>query len=153
MKIFRVLGLALLLLMGLLTSCAVLNQMPPDQAVKLAIAHQLTHTQQAIAQDLGIQKGLQDTPNFKIDKLTIQGREKLNKQPVHQGPITGDVYRVRGTFSATLDALGHPIQESSPFDIYLSTNPQDDNAAVKTWFLIEPDQLGDQVADKRAASR
>jgi hypothetical protein len=151
MKMFRVLCLALLLL---LTSCGVLQPMPPNQAVKLAITRQLTDTQQAIAQELGIPSSTQLNPkdgpidksgfkpNFKIDQLTIQSREKLNKQPVPQGQITGDVYRVRGTFSATLAAPGHPVKQSSPFDIYLSTDPQDDSSEVKTWFLIKqpPDQ-------------
>jgi hypothetical protein len=149
MKMLKVLGVTLLLLTSLLTSCGVLHKMPPDQAVKLAIVRQLTDTQQAIAQDLGIQSGTQSgtqsglpdkpgfKPNFKIDQMTIQSREKLTQQPVQQGPITGDIYRVRGTFSATLATPGRPVKQSSPFDIYLSTNPQDDSAEVKTWFLVK----------------
>ncbi len=143
MKMFRVLCLALLLL---LTGCGVLNQVPPNQAVKLAIAQQLTNTQQSIAQNLGMLSESEIKPNFTVNRLSVESREKLSgpqrvSAAVSPHRYPGDLYRVRGTFEATLRApnrkIQTKIQRSSAFEVYLSTDPQD-TSEVETWFLVRP---------------
>ncbi len=146
MKMFRVLFLALLLL---LTGCGVLNQVPPNRAVKLAIAQQLTNTQQSIAQSLGMAPEPEIKPNFTVNRLNVESREKLTgSQRVSAAAISprrypGDLYRVRGTFEATLRAPNRKtqqkIQQSSAFEVYLSTDPQD-TREIETWFLVKPSE-------------
>lgn len=142
---FRVLCLALLLL---LTGCGVLNQVPPNQAVKLAIAQQLTNNQQDIAQNLGMPSEPEIKPNFTVNRLNVKSREKLTGSQrvsaaaaVSPRRYPGDLYRVRGTFEATLRAPSRKtqrkIQHSSPFEVYLSTDPQD-TREVETWFFAKP---------------
>ncbi len=134
MKRLKLVCLALLLIV--LTGCGVLSQTPPDQAVKLALAQQLTNTQQAIAQDLGITPS-DSPPNFKIDQLTVTSRQKLAKSSLQRDDIPGDAYRVRGTFEATLTGANRQIQQSSPFDLYLSADLETDSE-TQTWFFFQP---------------
>lgn len=143
---FRVLCLALLLL---LTGCGVLNQVPPNQAVKLAIAQQLTNAQQSIAQNLGMPSEPEIKPNFTVNRINVESREKLasskrsSAAAVSSRRYPGDLYRVRGTFEATLRAPNRKtqkkIQQSSAFEVYLGTDPQDTREA-ETWFLIKPSE-------------
>ena len=132
------------MLLLFVTGCGAFAQVPPDRAVQLAIARQLTHTQHTLARDLGIavETDLAFKPNFKIDNFTVSSRQKI---PSADARYPGDVYRVRGTFKATLAAPNRQlkaasVQQTSPFDIYLSTNPKDDSD-VETWFLIESEAL------------
>lgn len=127
----RIICLAVLLL---LTSCGVLAQTPPDQAVKLAIAQTLTNQQQAIAQTLNLSAS---KPNFKIEKIDIKNRQKITSPDFKQYP--GEVYRIRGTFDTTLrgPAKSPQLEPNNPFDLYLSTDPQD-TSEIETWFLIYP---------------
>lgn len=134
MKKLKLACLALLLIV--LTGCGVLSQTPPDQAVKLALSQQLTNTQQAIAQDLGITTS-NAVPNFKIDQLNVTSRQKLAKSSLQRDDIPGDAYRVRGTFETTLTGANRQIQQSSPFDIYLSADLEDDSE-TQTWFFFKP---------------
>lgn len=133
------------LLMGLLiglSSCAAFASVPPDAAVRLAIAQQLTHTQQTLAQNLGFEST--PAPNFKIDHLTIQSREKLNPSEFSRNDIPGDLYRVRGTVETALTAPAlnakATVQQNSPFEIYLASQPQTQDVKatdkVQTWFLV-----------------
>ncbi|MGB7248348.1 MAG: hypothetical protein WBC73_05360 [Phormidesmis sp.] len=147
MKRFKLAGLALSLvfLTSLLTGCDRFSQVPPNQAVKLAIAHQLTKTQQALAQDLGLATTAtgESKPNFKIDALVVQSREKLTDPTFQQDRYPSDLYRVRGTYQAHLTAPSlrstQSEQPDTPFDLYLGTNPQPDSEGdVETWFLVEP---------------
>lgn len=139
----KVTGLLLAGLAMALTSCGVLNQVPPDQAVKLAISQQLTQTQQIITQGLGQPSAAEFEPTFKIKRLAISEREKLSGPALQAAlgdaltnRLSGDVYRVRGTFSAALTA--RPRQTQSPFEVYLSPDPQASDAEVETWYLLKP---------------
>ncbi len=128
----RIICLAMLLL---LTSCGVLAQTPPDQVVKLAIAQTLTNQQQAIAQALNLSAS---KPNFKIEKIAVKNRQKINAPDFKQYP--GEVYRVSGTFDTKLQgpAKSSQLEPNNPFDLYLSTDPQD-TSETQTWFLLKPD--------------
>ncbi|WP_227499987.1 hypothetical protein [Synechococcus sp. PCC 7335] len=141
MRALRLLCLVCLLLStSYLTGCSTLAQVPPDQAIRLAITQQLSQTQQAIANDLGlIEDADSDSlqPNFKLEKVIVSSREKVGnfESAKHRG--IQDVYRVRGSFEAKLT---HPIaqqsQTQSPFDLYLGTNPTEADGP-ETWFLLD----------------
>ncbi len=141
----KVVGLLLACLaMFALTGCSLLNQVPPDQVVKLAIAQQLTQTQQTITQALGQPSAAELEPNFKIKQLTVSEREKLPGPTLQKalgdslaGRLSSDVYRVRGTFSAAIAARPHQTQDS-PFEVYLSPDFQAGDAEVETWYLLKP---------------
>ncbi len=129
-------------LLIVLSSCTTFTSMPPDEAVRLAIAQQLTHTQQTLAQALGFEST--PAPNFKIDHLTVQSREKLNPSDFSRNDIPSELYRVRGTFETALTAPALKakavVQKNSPFEIYLASEPQPQNSEntdkVQTWFLV-----------------
>ncbi len=140
-----------------LTGCGVLAQQPPDQAVRLAVAQQLSSAQQTIAQGLGAQ-GLgasgQLKPNFKIDRLEVKNRKRVSEKRFQQSGYPSDIYKVEGTVKATLTASNYKVQQSGPFKVYLGTNPQESNdtenaadtqspgsqSKIETWFMIRPDE-------------
>ncbi len=151
--------LGLVLLLTLLTSCGILSQQPPNQAVRLAVSQQLSNLQNNIAQGLGIDEPALN-PNFKIDKLEITSREKVSNPRFQQKGYPSDIYKVRGTVETTLTAASRKIQQTSPFEIYLGTNAlkkaakkseqQNENRSKdqsenepenkpETWYLIAPD--------------
>ena len=134
LKMLRTICLVLLLL---LSSCGVLAQTPPEQAVRLAIAQNLTVQQQDIADALNLAPS---KPNFKIEKIDIKSRQKMAEPAFKQYP--GEVYRVRGTFSAALKgtAKASQVETDAPFDIYLSTDSQD-TSETETWYLLHPDSV------------
>ncbi len=144
MKRLKLLGMAVLLIVPLVvfSSCTAFASVPPDEAVKLAIAQQLTHTQQTLAQALGFEST--PAPNFKIDSFTVKSREKLNSSEFSRNDIPGELYRVRGTFATALTAPAlkakEVVQQNSPFEIYLASEPQppDSDSAhkVQTWYLV-----------------
>lgn len=140
MKRLSLVCLAALLI--LLTGCGVMAETPPKQAIQLALSQRLENTQASLALGLGLSDELGRTPNFKINQLTVQSREKLTGE-AFENRAPGDVYRVRGTFSTTL-TISNPskhansFQQSSPFEIYLGSSPQDANSDVETWFVIKP---------------
>lgn len=144
MKRLRLLGIAVLLMALLigLSSCTAFASVPPDEAVRLAIAQQLTHTQQTLAQALGFESI--PAPNFKIDSFTVKSREKLNPSEFSRNDIPSELYRVKGTFATALTApalKAKPVvQQNSPFEIYLASEPQpqdsDSTDKVQTWFLV-----------------
>ena len=126
---------ALILVTNLLSGCSVLAQTPPDQAVRLAIAQTLTVEQQNITNALDLEPS---KPSFKIEKIDIQSRQKIT-EPAFK-PYPGEVYRVRGTFDAALKGAAKSLQvESAPFDIYLSSDPQD-TEETETWYLLHPNR-------------
>ena len=144
MRGLRLLFLVCLLLStSLLSGCSAFAQMPPDQVVRLAIARQLSHTQQTIAQGLGVaeSEGNDLEPNFKIDKITVKSREKVTDAQIAgseavQSQNIQEVYRVRGSFEAKLaqsKTKQPPI--SSPFDLYLGTSSIEVDDP-ETWFLL-----------------
>lgn len=137
-------------MLGLLTSCSILAQTPPDQAVKLAIVQQLTRTQQLLSQSLGVESD-RITPNFKIESITVQQRSRLNGDSLDIPNKLDEVYRVKGTFSAKLKAPGYDTASSdSPFEVYLGTNTANnlaENGEVETWFLLPaPGDASDKAA-------
>lgn len=139
MKKLRLLCFTALLILStaFLVGCSAFAQVPPDQAIKLAIAQQLTHTQNDLAQTLGLQDEAVREPNFKINQLTVKSREKLTNPEIQQR-YPGELYKVRGAFEATLTAFGQKTKQSSSFEIYLAHDPQD-LSEVDTWFLLKPD--------------
>ncbi len=140
----------LAVLLSFLTSCNLLAQQPPTQAVRLAVIQQLTHTQQTIAQELGLTGQPTLKPNFKIDKLDIQSRIRVTDPKFQQQGYPSDIYKVQGTISTTLTASERKIQQSGPFEIYLGTNPKtkgktsqtnQSDDPLETWFLINPNAV------------
>ncbi|MEL6492662.1 MAG: hypothetical protein AAFQ95_22155 [Cyanobacteria bacterium J06621_3] len=145
MKILKLMCCLTLLL--LLTSCGVLTQRPPDQAVKLAITQQLTNVQQSIAKDLRISnKGNATRPNFEIEKVTVRSRQKLKASDAlmrqYSDQNMTELYRVQGTFNAMIiGSSAQKIRQEGPFEVYLGTDAVPDTEepeAVETWFLIQP---------------
>mgnify|MGYP001030652446 FL=1 len=149
MKVIKLICLSLLLLLtSSLSGCGVFTKTPPDKAVELAIAHQLARTQQTIARDLGIltdSTTLSDRepnfskPNFKIEKVSVQNREKITESKTlprseNNSIFYNEVYRVKGTFEASLEDR-YPAVEG-PFEVRLGTDTTDE-ADVQTWYLIE----------------
>lgn len=146
MKIVRLMCLALLLL---LTSCSLLSQTPPTRAIELAITQQLTQTQKALAQDLGIwsQQNPENSlkPNFKINSLTVQHRNKLTDLNQLRRPglsqVVNEVYRVSGKFDATWTTNNlQRHQKNSSFEVLLGREVTDTDSStnsVETWYLLE----------------
>lgn len=140
----------IVLLFWLLTSCGVLNQVPPDQAIRLAIAQQQTNIRQEISNGLGLSAQADPTLKFKIDKLTVASRQKLTGSTLSKPGYPDSLYKVRGTFDAILANPEQTIRQESPFELYLGTNSQgkesDKSTAdtVETWYLIPPDLLNRQ---------
>lgn len=125
-------------LLIVLTSCGVIRQTPPNQAIRLAISQTLTNTQETLAQELGLVSDSENKPNFKINQLKINSREKLPAGTFKNHTLS-NVYRVRGTFRTELKmgAYSDSIGQSSPFEIYLGTQPQAADSDVETWFLVK----------------
>lgn len=144
MRALRFLCLVCLLLStSYLTGCSKLAQVPPEQAVRLAIAQQLSQTQQAIAKDLGLLEGANGDrfkPNFKLEKVTVDSREKVGNLESAKRRGIQEVYRVRGSFEAKLSdsigqSTGQQSQNRNAFDLYLGTNPTEGDGP-ETWFLL-----------------
>ena len=143
MKVFRlVFRLVCVAMLLLLTGCGVFAQTPPEQAIRLAIAQQLTQTQQTIAENLGIVSDNAPPerikPNFTVDNVNVNSREKLTASPLLQHPNVREVYRVRGTYKATLTQIpSQKTQKETPFDLVLGTDA-DQESEIQTWYLIQP---------------
>lgn len=148
--IFLVVGLMSLLL---LASCGVLAQRPPEQAVKLAIMQQLMNVQQSIAEDLALPIAESEAvrPNFEVDKVTVQSRERVKVSELSgreflarrysRGNLT-ELYRVQGTFETTfVNSAALAAHQKGVFDVYLGTDMTSEQMKtedVETWFLLEP---------------
>ena len=81
--------------------------MPPNKIVWEAITQQQADMQIAIAQDLGLSVETDLIPNFEVGKVAIESREKLSdpairKQATSNGAYISSLYKVVGTYSATL---------------------------------------------------
>ncbi len=148
MKKLQLVCIALLFL--LLTSCGVLNQVPPDQAVRLAIAQQQANIRQEIANGLGLSAQASPALKFKIDKLTVASRQKLTGSTLSKPGYPDSLYKVRGTFDAILSNPEQTVREESSFEVYLGTNSQgkgsdkSDVDDVETWYWIPSDLLNRQ---------
>lgn len=134
MRILRLVCLAFLLM---LTSCSLLSATPPDQAVRMAIAQQLTQTQQSIAKDLGLSPN-EASADFKIENVDVFERQKVTDDQLLSHPSVTEAYKVRGTFKAKLaGSKGRNSSTDAPFELYLGTDTTDDSD-VQTWFLMRP---------------
>jgi len=139
--------LALLLL---LTSCNLLAQTPPERAIELAITQKLALTQKTLAEDLGIlppqNPAKEIEPNFKIDSITVQHRDKVTNLSQFSQPMlrqtVNEVYRVSGMFDATLTAGSiQRRQTDSPFEVLLgreATEEEQGENSVETWYFLRP---------------
>lgn len=125
-----------------LASCGNLAQVPPEEAIQLALTQQLTNVQNEIAKDLGLSTTA--PPNFKIDSLTVSRREKLDERTFPANGYPTDIYRVKGTVETTLMTTDGKRQQTGPFEVLLGTTPSDndsDAAAAATadteiWYLL-----------------
>ena len=101
-------------------------------------------------------------PNFKIDRLDIASREKVQEQRFQKKGYPSDIYKVQGTVETTLTVSSRKVQQASPFELYLgrdeppsrpaqsqrnsSANPTSNSAdsapkeSIETWYLIASNQ-------------
>lgn len=123
-----------------LTSCGTFAQVPPEEAVRIAVTQQLTQVQEAIAQDLGITTPL--TSSFKVKAITISQRQKANDAAFASAGYPDDIYRVSGTVETTLITEREKTEQTAPFEVYLGTTPSNasgektDSADVETWYIV-----------------
>ncbi len=147
MKKLRIVCLALIL--TVLTSCGILAQTPPDRTVWLAITQQQTDMQSAVAKGLNLSAAA-PIADFKVGRVAIESREKLldpalKKQAVANGAYIDGLYKVAGTYDATLTKGDETIEQSSPFEVYLGNRPKSMRSTVsaaeaaETWFLLSPE--------------
>ena len=138
------------LFLTLLTSCSVFTQTPPNQIVWEAITQQQTDMQIAIAQDLGLSVETDLIPDFEVGKVAIESREKLSdptlrKQATSNGAYISSLYKVVGTYNATLTKGEQTTEETNPFEVYLGNRPKSMRSTVsaadatETWYLLSPD--------------
>lgn len=148
MKKLRLLCFALIL--TLLTSCGILAQVPPDIAVFQAITQQQIDMQAAIAKGLNISTEAGVIPDFKMGKVSIESREKLSNPALRQqaaahGAYINGLYKVTGTYDATLTKGDQTIEQNSPFEVYLGNRPKSMRSTVSAaeaaeqWYLLSPD--------------
>ena len=133
----------------MLTSCSLLTKTPPDRAIELAITQQLMHTQKVFAQDLGMLDRQISTsaiePNFKIDSITVQSRDKITNLSQFDQPslsqAVDEVYRVSGKFDTTLTSNNiQKRQKSSPFEVLLGrkiTKGSQVKNSIETWYFVQ----------------
>lgn len=147
-KKLRLLCFALIL--TLLTSCGMLAQVPPDIAVLHAITQQQIDMQAAVAKGLNVSTETGVIPDFKVGRVFIESREKLSdlelrKQAASQGAYINDLYKVTGTYDATLTKGNQTIEQNSPFEVYLGNRPKSMRSTVSAaeaaelWYLLSPD--------------
>ncbi|MGD1862960.1 MAG: hypothetical protein ACFB0D_00245 [Phormidesmis sp.] len=133
----------------MLTSCSLLTKTPPDRAIELAITQQLMHTQKVFAQDLGMLDRQISTsaiePNFKIDSITVQSRDKITNLSQFDQPslsqAVDEVYRVSGKFDTTLTSNNiQKRQKSNPFEVLLGrkiTKGSQVKNSIETWYFVQ----------------
>ncbi|MEM8502753.1 MAG: hypothetical protein AAF716_06320 [Cyanobacteria bacterium P01_D01_bin.1] len=138
------------LVLTLLTSCGVLAQVPPDQVVFHAITQQQIDMQSAVAKGLNISTRTGVIPDFSVGKISIKSREKLSdpeikKQAASHGAYINELYKVTGTYDATLTKGDQTITQSSPFEVYLGNRPKSMRSTVSAaeaaeqWYLLSND--------------
>lgn len=88
--------------------------------------------------------------DLKVGKVSIESREKLSdpairKQAASQGAYSNDLYKVTGTYEATLTQGDQTIEQNSPFEVYLGNRPKSMRSkvsaaeATELWYLLSPD--------------
>lgn len=148
MKKIRLLCFALLL--AVLTSCGMLGQTPPDSTVFQAITQQQMDMQAAVAKGLNVSDKTGAIPDFTVGKVSIESREKLSDVAIRQqaashGAYINDLYKVTGTYDATLTKGDQTIEQNSPFEVYLGNRPKSMRSTVSAaeaaelWYLLSPD--------------
>lgn len=147
MKNLKLLCFALVL--TLLTSCGMLAHVPPDKAVLQAIVQQQVDMQSAVAKGLNISTETGVIPDFKVGKVFIESREQLSdsamkKQAAFHGTYINELYRVTGTYDATLTKGDQTIEQNNPFEVYLGNRLKSMRstvsaaAAAEQWYLLSP---------------
>lgn len=137
------------LLLTVLTSCGIFTQVPPNTAVVRAITQQQVDMQAAIAKGLKVSAKTSGIPDFKVGKVYIESREKLSdlnikKQAASHGAYVKDLYKVVGTYDATLTKGDQTIEQNSPFEVYLGNRPKSMRStvsaaeSVELWYLLSP---------------
>lgn len=132
-----------------LSSCSLLAQMPPSNTIRQAIIQQQMDMQSSVAQSLGASAASDLIQDFKVGKVTVEGREKLSdpairKQAIANGAYIDSLYKVVGTYEATLTKGEQPTEEVNPFEIYLGNRPKSMRSTVsaaearETWYLLSP---------------
>ena len=104
--------------------------------------------QASVAQSLGLPsaEAIQD---FNVGKVTIEGRELLSdpalrKQAIANGAYIDSLYKVVGTYEATLTKGDQPTEENNPFEVYLGNRPKSMRSTVSAaeareiWYLLSP---------------
>lgn len=138
------------LVLTILTSCGMLAQVPPDNAVFQAITQQQIDMQSAVAKGLNISAGTGIISDFKVGKVSIESREVLSdpeikKQAASHGAYINELYKVTGTYDATLTKGDQTITQNSPFEVYLGNRPKSMRSTVSAaeaaeqWYLLSPD--------------
>ena len=103
----------------------------------------------AVAQGLGLSDKVVPIPDFTIGKVSIESREALSdpalkKQAIANGAYIDGLYKVMGTYDATLTKDGETIEQNSPFEVYLGNKPKSMRSTVsaaeaaETWYLLSP---------------
>ena len=148
MKELKLLCFALVL--TILTSCGILAQVPPDNVVFQAITQQQIDMQSAVAKGLNVSTSAGAIPDFKVGKVSIESREKLSdpeiqKQAASHGAYINELYKVTGTYEATLTKGDQTITQNNPFEVYLGNRPKSMRSTVSSaeaaeqWYLLSPD--------------
>lgn len=94
--------------------------------------------------------GTDGIPDFKVGKVSIESREKLSdpaikKQAASHGAYINELYRVTGTYDATLTKGNQTIEQNSPFEFFLGNRPKSMRSTVSAaeaaeqWYLLSPD--------------
>lgn len=147
MKKLRLLCFALLL--TILTSCGMLTQVPPDATILQAITQQQVDMQAATAKGLSISAETGAIPHFRVGNISIESREKLSdslikQQAASHGAYINDLYKVTGTYDATLTKGEQTVEQNSPFEVYLGNQPKSMRSTVpaaeaaEQWYLLSP---------------
>ncbi|MEL7358393.1 MAG: hypothetical protein AAFN40_17750 [Cyanobacteria bacterium J06560_6] len=127
-----------------------LAQTPSDSTVFRAITQQQINMQAAVAKGLNVSTETGVIPDFQVGKVFIESREKLSdpeikKQAAAHGAYINDLYKVTGTYDATLTKGEQTIEQNSPFEVYLGNRPKSMRSTVSAaeaaelWYLLSPD--------------
>jgi len=133
----------------LLTSCSAFAQVPPNKIIYEAIAQQQRDMQSAIAKSLSQSEEAVPIPDFEIGKIAVASREKildsaLRKQAMANGAYIDSLYKIVGTYDATLTKGDQTIEENNPFELYLGNKPKSMRSTVSAaearemWYLLAP---------------
>ena len=88
--------------------------------------------------------------DFKVGQVSIESREKLSDPAIRQqaashGAYIKDLYKVTGTYDATMTKGEQTIEQNNPFEVYLGNRPKSMRSTVSAaeaaelWYLLAPD--------------